>query len=201
MADTFHFLALLKASDPCHDRALKLHRVRWRRMITTDFVLLQVGDACSQWENHGDFLALLEASSRDERVEIVRLSPELFDRGVGLYRRRPDKDWPLTDCISFVVMQEEGPMSSRRTITSSRPGSRRCWRDCLVDQRSGSPVVSGGFRPRRRCSFRGCWLGWCLFGSQCRFPIAPALLCGHKLARAPAWPSYWPSSDGLRESM
>jgi predicted nucleic acid-binding protein len=28
--------------------------------------------------------------------------------GVDLYRRRPDKAWSLTDCISFVVMQREG---------------------------------------------------------------------------------------------
>ncbi len=25
-----------------------------------------------------------------------------------LYSRRPDKDWSLTDCISFAVMQERG---------------------------------------------------------------------------------------------
>ena len=26
-------------------------------------------------------------------------------RGVALYAERPDKDWSLTDCISFVVMR------------------------------------------------------------------------------------------------
>jgi len=25
-----------------------------------------------------------------------------------LYQNRPDKNWSLTDCISFVVMQEHG---------------------------------------------------------------------------------------------
>jgi predicted nucleic acid-binding protein len=24
------------------------------------------------------------------------------------YRERPDKDWGLTDCVSFVVMQDRG---------------------------------------------------------------------------------------------
>ena len=28
--------------------------------------------------------------------------------GRQLYRERADKEWPLTDCISFVVMQEHG---------------------------------------------------------------------------------------------
>lgn len=41
-------------------------------------------------------------------MQIVRLTPELLDRGVSLLRNRPDKEWPLTDCISFVVMQEQG---------------------------------------------------------------------------------------------
>jgi hypothetical protein len=31
-----------------------------------------------------------------------------MERGLDLYRSRPDKDWPLTDCISFVVMAQRG---------------------------------------------------------------------------------------------
>lgn len=33
-------------------------------------------------------------------------SPDLFGRGFELYAARPDKDWSLTDCISFVVMKD-----------------------------------------------------------------------------------------------
>ena len=35
-------------------------------------------------------------------------SPELFERGLALYNARPDKEWSLTDCISFVVMADQG---------------------------------------------------------------------------------------------
>lgn len=107
-ADTFHFLALLKADDAHHRRALEFHRVKWQRIIITDCVLLEVGDACSHPRHHGDFLALYEALAQDERMQIVRLTPELLDRGVSLLRNRPDEEWPLTDCISFVVMKEQG---------------------------------------------------------------------------------------------
>ena len=106
-ADTFHFLALLKADDSHHERALECHRVKGRRIVTTDCVLLEVGDACNHPRHHGDFLALYEALAKDERVEIVRLTPELLERGVGLFRSRADKEWPLTDCISFVVMRDQ----------------------------------------------------------------------------------------------
>ena len=30
----------------------------------------------------------------------------LFHRARELFRERPDKQWGITDCISFVVMQE-----------------------------------------------------------------------------------------------
>jgi len=44
----------------------------------------------------------------DPAFRVVRATTELIERGKELYRRRPDKEWPLTDCISFVVMQDEG---------------------------------------------------------------------------------------------
>ncbi len=44
----------------------------------------------------------------DPEVTIAPPSEELFAAGVDLYSRRPDKEWSLTDCISFIVMQEEG---------------------------------------------------------------------------------------------
>nr|MBA2333413.1 nucleic acid-binding protein [Blastocatellia bacterium] len=40
------------------------------------------------------------------RVTIVPLDSNLFDRGLRLMASRPDKNWSLTDCISFVVMKE-----------------------------------------------------------------------------------------------
>lgn len=41
-------------------------------------------------------------------MTIVPATQELFDRGFAIYSSRPDKAWSLTDCISFVVMEEHG---------------------------------------------------------------------------------------------
>ena len=38
--------------------------------------------------------------------EFVAANDELFEQGVGLYDERHDKQWSLTDCISFVVMKQ-----------------------------------------------------------------------------------------------
>jgi predicted nucleic acid-binding protein len=41
-------------------------------------------------------------------MQVMGPSQELCDAGIALYGQRMDKDWPLTDCISFVVMEREG---------------------------------------------------------------------------------------------
>ena len=45
---------------------------------------------------------------QQEKLTIIPASRELLDEGLNLYEDRPDKEWSLTDCISFVVMQREG---------------------------------------------------------------------------------------------
>lgn len=42
------------------------------------------------------------------RTRIIPLDSRLLQRGLDLLARRADKNWSLTDCISFVVMEEEG---------------------------------------------------------------------------------------------
>ncbi|HET6574633.1 MAG TPA: hypothetical protein VFG68_13580 [Fimbriiglobus sp.] len=44
----------------------------------------------------------------DPSTQIVPASDDLFTAGLDLYGRRPDKQWSLTDCVSFVVMGREG---------------------------------------------------------------------------------------------
>ncbi|MBV8265691.1 MAG: hypothetical protein JO252_05020, partial [Planctomycetaceae bacterium] len=57
--------------------------------------------------NRGGFSELLQLLRADPNVVIVPPSLELFEQGIDLYARRPDKAWSLTDCISFVVMTEQ----------------------------------------------------------------------------------------------
>ena len=40
-------------------------------------------------------------------TRIVPATEELLWRGFALYRSREDKEWSLTDCISFIVMADE----------------------------------------------------------------------------------------------
>jgi predicted nucleic acid-binding protein len=104
-ADTAHFIAALNAQDRWHARAVALSRNPPAPLVTTEWVLLEVGDAFSFRQGRMRFVRLLELLRQQPDVEIVPATTEVFRRAVDLYANRPDKDWSLTDCTSFVVMQ------------------------------------------------------------------------------------------------
>lgn len=105
-ADTFFFIALLDSSDPHHTRAVAWSRSKSVTFVTTDYVLIELGDAFHQDDQRGDFVLFYEILRKDPKFRIVSASPSLLAKGFHLYSRRRDKGWQLTDCLSFVVMKE-----------------------------------------------------------------------------------------------
>ena len=78
------------------------------RLVTTRAVLLEIGNALAKLRYRDAALQLLEALETDPQVAIVPLTDTLHRRAFDLYRSRPDKEWGLTDCASFVLMRERG---------------------------------------------------------------------------------------------
>jgi predicted nucleic acid-binding protein len=76
--------------------------------VLTDFILLELGNAFSNCGQRGLFLRLADHLRSDRNTRIVAASRELLEQGLELFAGRADKDWSLTDCTSFVVMQAEG---------------------------------------------------------------------------------------------
>ncbi len=106
-ADTSFYLALLREDDPAHARALAAVK-RSQLIVTTEFILLELGNACARTSDHADFLAHVAGMRASPRVRIIPLDSRLLNRGLELMAARPDKDWSITDCVSFVVMADEG---------------------------------------------------------------------------------------------
>lgn len=106
-ADTWFFLAVLNPSDPQHARAIAMSRDELRHRVTTDWVLVEVGDALCQRGNREVFVQFFDWLKMHRVTTVVPASRALLEEGLQLYRYRRDKDWPLTDCISFVVMEDE----------------------------------------------------------------------------------------------
>src|SRR5438309_11929142 len=107
-ADAFYFLALGNPDDSDHSRVFAFSQRFMAPVVTTAWVLTEVGDAFAAPRQRPAFLVLLEELRKDPGTTVVPASQALFERGVELYSKRPDKAWSLTDCISFVVMTDLG---------------------------------------------------------------------------------------------
>jgi uncharacterized protein len=107
-ADTYYFLALLDSREARHQLAVEASRDALLRFLTTEWVLAEFGDAYSHPPDRADFVSLYHSLLNNPRFRIVPAADRLFQRGVDLFEQRPDKEWPLTDCISFLVMEDEG---------------------------------------------------------------------------------------------
>jgi predicted nucleic acid-binding protein len=77
-------------------------------MVATAWVLTEFADALWHPANRARFITTLNHLKTNPQGRIVPANEATFDKGVKLFEARADKEWSLTDCISFVVMQQEG---------------------------------------------------------------------------------------------
>jgi predicted nucleic acid-binding protein len=106
--DTGYLLAQAKPRDALHERATAWTAALREPLLTTEFVLVELADGLSSPFDRAKLHATLDYLRRLNTCEIVPASSALFERGLQLHAARGDKKWSLTDCISFVVMQERG---------------------------------------------------------------------------------------------
>lgn len=107
-ADTFYFLAILNPKDQAHAKAVHFSESHDASLTTTSWVLTELADGLSRSTQRRAFGRILADLANDPETILVPPSQSLFDEGVKLYNARSDKNWSLTDCISFVVMRQYG---------------------------------------------------------------------------------------------
>lgn len=107
-ADTFFFLAMLAPGSYRHAEALAWISKSRQPLVITQWILTELADALCSRHSRAKYGVLEDRLRASNQVTIVSATTDLFHRGSDLYRQRPDKDWSLTDCISFVVMREAG---------------------------------------------------------------------------------------------
>ncbi len=109
--DTAYAIALSVSTDVHHEQAVQLAEqleARRTKLITTPSVLMEIGNALARQRYREAAVQLLEALQQDPQVECVPQTDELYRQAFELFRSRPDKEWGMTDCVSFVVMTQRG---------------------------------------------------------------------------------------------
>ena len=109
--DTGFLIALAAPRDQLHDQALSVaQRVREDEasLLITRAVLLELGAALSGLRHRATAADMLRAIEADPAVEIVALSDTLYSDALEMFAQHRDKEWSLTDCLSFVVMRARG---------------------------------------------------------------------------------------------
>ena len=91
-----------------HQRAAAFSRNNRQLRITTDSVITELADGLSKVHDRKRFMDLYRHIQLSPAIRVVPASRALLEEAIALYAARPDKDWPLTDCVSFVVMRDEG---------------------------------------------------------------------------------------------
>jgi predicted nucleic acid-binding protein len=107
-ADTYFYRALLDKGDGAHRRAVGFTKGKRFRIVTTEFVLVELGDEFRLPGQRKAYLNLVAQLRSDPLVRIVPASENLYELARKFYGWRADKEWGMTDCTSFVVMGQEG---------------------------------------------------------------------------------------------
>jgi len=108
MIGTVYVVALVNRSNQWHGQAVSSVSTFTRNyFVVTDAILLEIGSALA-----GRFRQRVIDSIRSfmeaPNIEIMYVTPDLFERGFAFYAERPDKEWSLVDCISCDVMRMLG---------------------------------------------------------------------------------------------
>jgi hypothetical protein len=108
-ADTVYWIGLVRERDEHRGPVLLWQEwveSRQAKLITTLAVLWECLNGCSHPQLRSRAAALYRLCEADESVEIVGFSPKRMMAARAFYEDRPDKEWSLTDCFSFVVMRD-----------------------------------------------------------------------------------------------
>ncbi len=107
-ADTAYWIALVNVKDDWRKAAWELSQsLTAVQLVTTDMVLAEL---LNYFAEKGQYLRdqavrMVDRISQDTQVEVVPQTRESFASGFDLYRKRPDKGYSLTDCVSMKTME------------------------------------------------------------------------------------------------
>lgn len=106
--DTAYVQGLYNKSDQSHDvcKQAVAFAQKAKQLFITDAILMEIGNAFSTIQRRAQGGKIIRDFLKSNRMTVVHLSPEYFEKALQFYEKRSDKEWGLIDCFSFIVMQE-----------------------------------------------------------------------------------------------
>jgi predicted nucleic acid-binding protein len=108
-ADTAFWIGLLNRRDQHHRQALAWNQYLVANsisIVTTEAVLWEWLNGCSSPSIRQRAAQGYRRCRDDSQLDVVEFYADLNESAVRLFERRDDKEWSLTDCLSFVVMED-----------------------------------------------------------------------------------------------
>lgn len=107
--DTSYLLALELANDQSHQAA----QTHWKSLlsslpalITTSYVLSETITYLNSRSYHSRAIQVGSSLLSSRFVQFIHVDESLFYAGWNYFQQHQDKTYSLTDCISFMVMQQ-----------------------------------------------------------------------------------------------
>ncbi len=110
-ADTGYWIALLNPKDELHQKVKSIpNQIGSFYIFTSEMVLAEL---LNDFSKRGQFfrqaaIELIESLYNHPNVTIIQQTSSQFQNGLLLYKQRLDKEWSITDCVSFKIMEEYG---------------------------------------------------------------------------------------------
>jgi predicted nucleic acid-binding protein len=69
---------------------------------------LEIGDGFAKIKHRLAGMRLIQRILLEDGYVIAPITNELMENAIRLYQLRADKEFGLTDCLSFILMRQEG---------------------------------------------------------------------------------------------
>ncbi|MCH7471458.1 PIN domain-containing protein [bacterium] len=132
-ADTSYWIAILSPRDQLKAKAEEISQgLGEHRMVTSEMVLTEILDhLCDKGQHLREATVnIVQRIMSNPNIDVVPQASVRFHEALHHYRGRPDKKWSLTDCSSFLIMQERG---IEEALTSDHDFEQAGYRALLMD--------------------------------------------------------------------
>jgi len=110
-ADTSYWVAIVNPKDELHERAQLVSRTHSPFFTVTSEMILT--ELLNLFAEKGKTLRnaaalVVQNIKSNPNCEVVPQTSLQFRKALERYSDRPDKGWSITDCASFLIMEEKG---------------------------------------------------------------------------------------------